>query len=507
MNHVIAYDLGTGGIKTTLFDERGNIVKSVFEQCETYYAGKDIREQNPLEWWELLVKTTRAVMEESGISKREVIAAACSGHSLGVVPIGYDGTLLLDRVPIWSDARAVSVAERMFRGISEARWYEMTGNGFPAHLYSVFKILWYREHMPEVYRKTKQFIGTKDYLNYRMTGVLCTDHSYASGSGVYNLKEHSYDDYYLSCFGADRDKLPEITEPSDIIGRLLPQAASELGLSEGMEIASGGVDNACMAAGAGCVREGSVYTSLGTSAWIAVTSQCPVINQETRPYVFCHLVKGMYVSSEAIFSAGNTFRWVRDRLCADLIQSAPAAGMDPYDLMTALAEESPAGANGLYFIPSLAGGSSLDQSPDVRGAMLGMDLKHTRNDILRAAMEGICMGLKIALDELEREARYSDKMLIVGGGAKSKFWLKLFADIYGKEIMTSAIGENAGSLGAMACAAVGAGLWEDFGRLEELNRPVSLTLPDQTVNYDKIFRKFRKLNELQSEIAGVLSEN
>jgi len=509
MKYIIAYDLGTGGIKTSLFDERGEIVSSCFASCETYYPALNYREQKPEDWWQILSQTTKELLSSTAIDVHDIIAAACSGHSLGVVPIDSEGQLLLNSVPIWSDARAMEEAAKVLPSAEELdRWYFMTGNGFPAGLYSAFKILWYQNHMPEVYQEASTFIGTKDYLNFRLTGVLCTDHSYASGSGVYDLIKCDYSAETIHAFGLKKKDFPPLKESSELIGTILPSIAQELGLPEHCAIAAGGVDNACMAAGSGCVQEGMGYTSLGTSAWIAVVGATPVLDVRTKPYVFGAVQKGMYVSAQSIFSAGNTYRWVRDQICSDLIAAEQAGGENSYRAMDRLAQTSPPGSNGLIMTPTLAGGNLLDRSTDAKGTISGLDLKHTRADIIRASLEGICLGLKVALTELEAQSHLSESMLIVGGGAKSAFWRSLFADIYEKNITSSRVGENAGAIGAMACAAVGVGLWQDFSPLLEINRPVDSIEPnpDNLPLYRKDFQAYRMISEFQSELADFRKE-
>ena len=509
MKYIIAYDLGTGGIKTSLFDERGEIVSSCFASCETYYPQPNFREQKPEDWWQILSQTTKELLSSTAIDTNDIVAAACSGHSLGVVPIDSEGRLLLKSVPIWSDARAMEEAAKVLPCAEDVdRWYFMTGNGFPAGLYSAFKILWYQKHMPEVYEKASMFIGTKDYLNFRLTGVLCTDHSYASGSGVYDLIQCDYSAETIRAFGLKKEDFPPLKESSDLIGTILPNVARELGLPERCAVAAGGVDNACMAAGSGCVQEGMGYTSLGTSAWIAVVGTKPVLDARTKPYVFGAVQKGMYVSAQSIFSAGNTYRWVRDQICGDLIEVERAGGENSYSVMDRLAQTSPPGANGLIMTPTLAGGNLLDKSANARGTISGLDLKHTRADIIRASLEGICLGLKVALTELEAQSQPIESMLIVGGGAKSAFWRTLFADIYEKNITSSRVGENAGAIGAMACAAVGVGLWQDYSPLLDINRPIDNIAPnpDNRPLYRKVYQAYRKITEFQSDLAEFRKE-
>lgn len=508
MKYIISYDLGTGGTKASLFDEEGTSCAYAFVSCDTNYPQMDFREQRPDDWWNSVMVSTREMLKEVTVDPKDIVALAVSGHSLGAVPIGYDGSLLAEYVPVWNDARAGAEAEAFFKTVNEDEWYLTTGNGFPAPLYAVFKMMWYKNHRPELYENTKVFIGTKDYVNYRMTGVLCTDFSYASGSGVYSLKDNGYVGEYIEASGIDRRKFPDIVPSTKIIGQVLPDVAKELGLSPDTLVACGGVDNACMALGAACFQNGAAYTSLGTSAWIAVSARQPVVNVKTHPYVFAHCVPGQYVSSVSIFSAGNSYRWVRNTLCKDYMEAEERGEItDAYEAMNEEAAASPAGANKLFFNPSLAGGSGCDKSRNIRGGFIGLDLMHTRADLLRATLEGICMNMRIVMDILGAEMELADDMLLVGGGGKSRFWRMLFAAIYEKNVIETNVGEDAGSLGAAALAAVGCGMWENFDILKSIHKTVDVAKPEEGLVqvYRTVIPVFEKIAEAQSEIGDLLS--
>ena len=499
---VIAYDLGTGGIKASLFSAAGEILKSVFISYPTHFPQPDWQEQAPDDWWNAVVRSTRELLKKSGVSPDEIVSLAISGHSLGVVPIGKQGQLLRRTTPIWSDQRAVREAEEFFSRTDYRAWYERTGNGFPPACYSVFKIMWYRTHEPEMFAAIDRVIGTKDYCNYRLTGRLCTDASYASGSGVFDLRAWQYEPAYIQATGLDFSIFPEILPSDAVVGTLTEEAARETGLNPRTKVMAGGVDNSCMALGAGGIRAGEIYTSLGSSAWIAAIGDAPVIDFERKPYVFAHLIPGLYTSATCIFSAGNSFRWVRDTLCADLLQQEKETGCNAYDRMGELAGSSAAGANGVFFNPSLAGGSMLEPSPTICGAFAGLQLGHTRADLIRAAMEGIALNLRIALDLLQSYAPVTRDMLIVGGGAKSAFWMQLFADIYNLPIVKTCIDQEAASLGAAALALKGAGLWSGYDRIAQLHRVEKRFEPDadRAAFYQvQILPRFRQLTRLLSE--------
>ena len=509
METMLAYDLGTGGNKASIYDADGRLLASVFVPYSTTYPQTGWHEQRPSAWWESMVESTRRLWSSDLADPATVRGVAISGHSLGCVPLDRSGRLLRETTPIWSDARAVQQAERFFQRVDPNEWYRTTGNGFPPHLYTIFKILWYREHQAAIFAKIDKILGTKDYINYRLTGRIATDYSYASGTGVYDLKAWDYCDRLLAAADVPRSLLPPIVPSTEILGPLEGEPARTIGLAPGVPVCCGGVDNSCMALGARNIATGRLYASLGSSMWIAVSSTEPLLDERSKPYVFAHVIPGMFTSAAAIFSGGSTLRWVRDQLCQNLVAQAEAEGVDPYDLMTAVAASSETGAHGLLLNPSLAGGSSLDASPAIRGALLGIDLRHTQADIIRAALEGIALNLRLVLDELRRLGTVGNQMTVVGGGSRSELWRQIMADAWEIDIVKTNIGHEAGSLGAAAVAAVGCGLWRDFGRIDDLHNASSITRPNEkhAAIYRRSLKVFRQASLDQARLGDAMRQN
>lgn len=505
---IIAYDLGTGGNKASLYDREGACLASTFVAYSTHYPRSGWHEQGPMDWWESVVNSTRQLLAATGVNVNEIECLAISGHSLGVVPIDKDHNLLREMTPIWSDGRPADQARQFFEKVDKKQWYMTTGNGFPAELYSIFKIMWYRDNEPDMYRKIYKVIGTKDFINARMTGQVKTDYSYASGSGVYDLKAWDYSWDFVNASGINGQILPDIVASTEVIGELTAEAALALGLPRNVKVVSGGVDNSCMALGARNIAEGRVYTSLGSSSWIAVSSEEPVLDADKKPFVFTHVIPGMFTSAVSIFAAGSSLQWVRNHMCQNLIREAERLGRDAYDLMTELAEQSPVGANKLLFNPSLAGGSSQEKSALIRGAFSGLELGHTQADLIRACMEGIALNLGSVLEVLKKFCTLSNDMLLVGGGSKSALWRQIFADVYGMNVVKTNIGEEAGSLGAAAVAAVGAGLWPDFDKIDKIHQVEDTARPiaENTQKYSRLRPAFEYLRDVQANLGEMLQE-
>jgi len=495
--YIVACDLGTGGNKAALFAPNGECLAEHFAPYDTFFPKETFHEQRPQDWLDAVVSSVRSLMASVDVSPENVAAISISGHSLGCVPLDAQGQLLQAATPIWSDHRASIEAEAFFTKVPEDEWYFTTGNGFPPVLYTVFKVMWLRQHAPEVFENTAAIVGTKDYVNFKLSGQLSTDYSYASGTGIYDLNKRSYDPRLLEASGLDGSLFLSPVASTDVIGTLTASASEALGLPQSVKVIAGGVDNSCMALGAGNVREGSVYHSLGSSSWLTVTTAQPVLDPRARPFVFAHVIPGMFNSALSTFSSGTSLNWMRDLLTG-------VHGGDPisYDDLFRLAQTAPAGANNLLFIPTLAGGTMLEGGPNARGGLFGLSLSHTHADILRATLEGIAFSLRIALDCLRSVAPVASEMIVVGGGAQNAFWRQIYADVYGMDIIKTNVDKNAGALGAAALGFVGTGIWEDFSPMLTIHKELSRAEPRAAIaqHYQNRLEVFREVSEFAAKL-------
>jgi xylulokinase len=329
---IISFDLGTGGNKASLYDVDGNCLATAFVQYNTQYPQVGWHEQRPADWWDAVVESTRRLLKSSSVDKNDIVCLGISGHSLGAVPVDKDGNLLRESTPIWSDIRAQKEVEEFFKEIDPDHWYLTTGNGFPAACYTIFKVMWYKNHEPKMWKKVHKILGTKDYINFKLTGKVFTDYSYASGTGIYNLKGWKYEESFIAASGISASVWSEIVPSTHIIGEVTPEIAKLLGLGSGVQVVCGGVDNSCMALGAKNIKDGRVYTSLGSSAWIAVSAEQPVLDKQYKPYVFAHVIPKMFTSAVSIFAAGSSFSWVKENICGELEIEAKNSNKDVYRL-------------------------------------------------------------------------------------------------------------------------------------------------------------------------------
>lgn len=499
--YFISYDLGTGGVKASIYNRELMTLAKCFIEYPTYYPCDGWHEQRPEDWWKGICQSTHSLLEQTGIDSREIVCVALSGHSLVTVPIDCEKNVLLDQVPIWSDSRASTQAERFFRVIDETEWYMRTGNGFPTPCYSLFKLMWLKENHPELFSHVDKILGSKDYINFRLTGEVFTDPSYASGFGAYDLHQHQLIPAFLDAADIPQSIFPDIVPSHQIIGKVTAEASVQCGLAVGTPVACGGVDNACMALGAVGTVPGKVYVSLGSSSWIPVNSEQPVLDVKRRPYVFAHIQENMYTSAYSIFAGGSSLRWIRETICSEL-------GKDAYSAMDQMADCIPVGANGVFFNPSLAGGTRQDKSPNIRGAFIGMHLGTTRADLIRSGLEGIALNLKLSLEALSEHVTIDPELLFCGGGSKSKVWMQMFADVFNSNIIKTNVDQDAASLGAAAICARACGLWSSYDSIPSLHKIENVYRPiaQNVTAYSELLPKFQYICNMLSDLGDYLAQ-
>lgn len=477
---ILAFDLGTGGCKSSLWAADGTCVAEEFVEYPTTYPGSGMIEQRPAQWWDAVAVSAHKLLSHGeGLAPR-VRGISSSGQSLGVIQLDAQNKLLSDSVPIWSDTRGDQYTSAVFERIPEEEWYLRTGNGFPAGCYPVLKTGWMKEHEPEKWAQTRLLIGSKDYINLLLTGEVATDHSYASGSGAYSLRDGAYDLEILAAAGLDPGLFPEPIESHEVVGVLTSEAASLLGLEPGIPVFAGAVDNSCMALGSKGTYEGSIYAALGSSSWMTVTTAQPILDVETRPYVFRHAIPGFHVSALSTFSSGTSLEWLRELICPDLSTEE----------FINLGLEAAPGASGALFLPMLSGGTPLEGGPAARGSISGLELGTKRRDISRAALEGIAFALRRSLDHMRRLSGSDSELLISGGGARSAGWNQIYADILDTTLTQTSVDQQAATLGAAAIGFVGLRLWS-YADAATPHTPVASYEPGaEAAAYEPIREKF-----------------
>jgi xylulokinase len=487
---VLAHDLGTTGNKASLYDAEGRLVASSLVGYPTEYARPLWAEQDPEAWWEAVCGATRALLADTGVGGSEIACVSFSGQMMGCVPIDAKARPLRNAL-IWADQRAGEQQRHLEGRIAPERAYRITGHRLSSS-YSLAKILWLRDHEPNVFRDARAFVNAKDAIVARLTGAFVTDYSDASGTNLMDLEGRTYSAAMLDAAELDPAKLPELKASTDVVGEVASVVADEVGLPAGLPVVIGGGDGCCAALGAGVWREGAAYNYVGSSSWIALASERPVFDPEQRTFTWAHVVPDLFSPCGTMQAAGASYAWTRDVLGAREAESSARDGRSVFEHLNELAEEAPPGSRELLYLPYLLGERSPRWNPNARGAFVGLTVRHGRAELVRAVLEGVTMNLRVILRALTRQGIAVETVRVIGGGAAGRFWNQLMADIYGVPIQRMTHLEEATSMGAAVVGGVGVGLFEDFSIIDAMNPIAETVTPDQDAAraYEPLFSVF-----------------
>lgn len=455
--YVIAHDLGTSGNKATLFDEEGKLIASRVASYQTVYAAGNRAEQNPADWWKAIVETTNALLQL--VSPADIAGIALSGQMMGCLCVDKKGNPLHPHL-LYCDQRSQEEEALLAEKIDPLRFYEITGHRISAS-YSIEKLMWIRKHLPEVFANTDKMLNAKDYINFRLCGTIATDPSDASGTNAYDLNRWAWSDEIIEAAGLDQSLFPQVRSSIDVIGEVTEAAARETGLRKGTPVICGGGDGSCAGVGVGCVAPGSSYNYLGSSSWVALTVEKPVVDEQRRTMNWAHVVPGMLHPSGTMQTAGASYNWMVQQLCRHEKAEAALSKGSVYDLIDEQILQSPLGANKLLFLPYMMGERSPRWNVNAKGAFIGLTVGHTHADMLRAVMEGITLNLGLIVN-IFRQHVPVENMTVIGGCAQNPVWQQMMADIYQTDIHIPNYLEEATSMGAAILAGIGAGLFKDF---------------------------------------------
>jgi xylulokinase len=455
--YLLAHDLGTSGNKATLYSLDGKLVASQTCAYPTRFFNGNWAEQNPEDWWKAVGDSSRALL--SGLNAADVAVVALSGQMMGCTVVDEQGSALRPSI-LYCDQRASKQAAAILAQMDLKSFYGITGHRVSPS-YSIEKLMWIRDHEPEIYRRTRHTLCAKDYINLRLTGQVATDFSDASGTNAFDLNTFQWSSKIIGISGVDTRMFPAAKPSTAILGTITREAARHTGLKEGTAVAVGGGDGSCAGVGVGCVKPGTAYNYLGSSSWIALTVEKPIVDGQMRTMNWAHCVPGYLHPSGTMQTAGSSLNWMKEQLCSPESAAAPARGADPFDLINDAIATSPAGANGILFLPYMLGERTPWWNPNARGAFIGLNLASRREDMLRAVMEGISLNLAIIVNIFRAQVPI-EVITVIGGGARSAVWRQIMADAYDCRIQSLNVLEEATSMGAAVIGGVAAGVFKDF---------------------------------------------
>ena len=505
-SYILSHDLGTTGDKATLFSAEGKLISSTFASYQTYYPEIGWAEQDPEHYWRAFCESTKALIDKAKIKPFDIAVVSFSGQMMAALPVDKDGKALRNSI-IWADLRSTKQVGELSTRIGEDSVYEITGHRLSAS-YSATKIMWIRENEPEVYKNTHKFIHAKDFIVSRLTGNIYSDYSDASGMNLLDIKSLDWSEELLEATKIDQNKLPDLVESTEVVGKVTGKASSLSGLIQGTPVVIGGGDGACATCGAGVMGEEEAYIYLGTSTWMAFATKRPIIDPKKRTFTFSHFHKGLYMPAGTMQSGGGSFKWFKDTLCDAESDAAEKLNLDVYELLTLKAKEIPCGSAGLLFLPYLMGERSPLWNPKARGCFIGLSIVHTKSHMIRSVLEGVAYNMKIIEEAFAEQGVSFQSIRIIGGGAKSRIWRRIFADVMEKPISRLNFIEEATAVGAAIAGGVGAGFFSSihdakgFVKIEEEINPDERNYPV----YRRYYTIFKKSYEQLMDVFDMLLE-
>jgi xylulokinase len=414
----------------------------------------------------------------------------------GLVLLDEAGEVLRPAI-LWNDQRTGSQCDQIRALIGAERLIQITGNdaltGFTAP-----KILWVQENEPEIYAQARHVLLPKDYIRYKLTGEFAMDRAGGSGTILFDLKERSWSDEVLSGLEIPAEWLPPTYEGPQITGQINAQAASETGLAAGTPVVGGAGDQAAQAVGVGAVEPGIIALTLGTSGVVFAPTDSALIEPEGRLHAFCHAIPERWHFMGVMLSAAGSLQWHRDTIAPEM----------SFDQLVKEAENITPGSEGLYFLPYLTGERTPYPDPLARGAWIGLTIRHHRAHLTRAVLEGVAFGLKDSFTLIQEAGLGAiDQVRVSGGGAKSKFWKQILADVLGVELVMINTTEGA-AFGAALLAGVGAGLFANVPEAaEHMIQVTGSTAPTAAMSsYQDYYPRYRELYPALADQFKALAE-
>jgi xylulokinase len=502
---ILSHDLGTTGDKATLFSNDGELIETAFYSYNTYYPFIGWAEQEPDEYWRAFCSTTLALFEKTRLKPVQVAVVAFSGQTMAALPVDGRGGALRNSI-IWADLRSTEEAESLKERIGEDRFYEITGNRLSAS-YPVTKIMWLKNNEPGIYEKTFKFINAKDFVTARLTNSILTDYSEASAMALLDIRTLEWSQEILEAADISRSKLPDAVESIQVVGKVCREASQETGLLEGTPVVKGAGDGPCATAGAGVVKEGDSYIYLGTSTWMGLSTSKPYIDGKRRTHTFCHFVRGLYAPAGTMQAGGGSYQWFKNNLCESEITDADAARADVYDLLNERARNVPRGSLGVVYLPYLQGERCPYWSSKARGCFLGLSMLHTKDHLLRSVLEGVAYHMKLIGEAFQEQGANLSRIRLIGGGAKSRLWSNILAEVMGVRIARLNFIEEATSIGAAIAGGMGVGIFSSIQAADRFVKIVDEVVPE-THNvelYKRYYDIFKKSYKQLEEIFSLLS--
>lgn len=487
MEYTMGIDLGTSSVKAALLSRSGELAGTASKKYSISIPELGWAEQDPEEWWCATKAAVKEVLHTCGVAGNQVKGIGFSGQMHGLVALDKNGQTGCPAI-IWMDQRATQESEEIQKIVEEhGLGQKLMNRPIPGTL--ICSLLWLKQHKPAQFEKIRWVMPPKDYLRYRLCGEIFTDETDASASLAFSVADRCWCSELLEKLGIDPVIFPEPVKPWQLCGKVTASAAEETGLAVGTPLAAGGADSAMQLVGNGLIAPGTAACNIGTGAQMLAVSDRPVYDTQLRSQTFCHAAENTWYLQCGTLNGGSALNWLKNQALqkhtdyGEFLQSATVV---------------PAGAEGLLFLPYLAGERNPHLNPDARGIFFGLSMKHGQDHLIRAVMEGVAYNLRECMEILQSLDLPMTRLIASGGGAKGKLWRQILADMFAVPVYTTQTVEEA-CTGAAIMAAVGLGWHEDTAQtakgIVKMSDEVTLPIAAHTAVYEENRQRFRQLYE------------
>ena len=515
--YVIAYDIGTTGVKTCLF-EVGDTLRLLAGEYEGYglyiLPGGGV-EQDADEWWAAMAKSTRRLLEKTGTDPKSIAGISFCSQMQGLVLVDEAGCALRRPMSYMDQRGSREFAACQTHGLTISgvnalmllRSLRRTRAASTSVKDPLWKYKWVQQNEPEVYAKIHKWLDVKEYLIGRCTGQFVMTRDSAYSTFLYDSRPDKgcWSRALCRMYGVEFDHLPRIIECTDVAGTLTARAAQDLGLAEGCPVYGGGGDATLIGVGAGCTEVGQTHIYSGTSGWVSTVIGRQKVDIVSMIAGIVGAQAGKYNYFAEMETAGKCFEWVKEHLVLDEIgiylqktnvaESQESVYESLYDYMTDTIDAIPPGAGGVIFTPWLHGNRCPFEDPKAAGIFFNLRLDTGKTEMLRAVLEGICYHLRWMLECQDKKVKIASTLRFVGGGALSRVTCQILADVTGRTVETVADTKDVGAVGAAMLVAVGSGQIADLTQAAGLIRPAARYTPDPANQalYDRNYKVFKNL--------------
>ena len=504
--YIIGVDIGTSGCKSLLIDDVGKVVARAQEEYSLSIPKAGWSEQDPKDWWKAVKNSIKRLLK-GFYSINNIRVIGLSGQMHGLVALDKDSQLVRPCI-LWNDQRTEKQCQEIHDRVGGTdEVLKLTCNRMLPG-YTGGKILWVRENEPKLYEKIKIILNPKDYIRFCLTGEYATEVSDASGTGLFNVWLRDWSYQILEVLDIPKEWLPNCYESPEVSGKVMSSIAEELGLPAGLPVVGGGGDAVAQSTGMGIVEPGILGTTIGTAGNVAMALDKCYKNPEGKLQVFCSNMPNKWHVLGVTLAAGGCLQWFKNALGDFEMEISKRTGENVYDIISKEALKAKPGAEGLLFLPYLMGERCPHIAPNMRGAFLGLTLRHFKSHMIRSILEGVIFSLKDVTELFKEMGVCLTEIRTSGGGSVSRLWRQIHADIFNSKVITMSNSAEGAAYGAALIAGGGVGIWPS---VEEAVKVLFVETEDYPIHnnfiiYNKLFPIYRNLYETLTNSFNRISE-